>query len=84
MYKRGLKLGSLGPELVSTIESPKGSWLISPACDRSLSLPLGVGEALPRSHHSASFDFVPEMGEGGPAGFATGAQGGSEMVLLCA
>lgn len=27
-------------------ESPKGSWFISPACVRSLSLPLGVGEAL--------------------------------------
>lgn len=61
-------------------ESPKGSWFISPACVRSLSLPLGVGEALLHRHRSASFDFVPEMGEGSPAGFATGAQGGSAMV----
>lgn len=61
-------------------ESPKGSWFISPACVRSLSLPLGVGEALQHHHRSASFDSVPEMGEGSPAGFATGAQGGSAMV----
>lgn len=29
-----------------SVELPKGSWLISQACVRSLSLPLGVGEAL--------------------------------------